>query len=166
MKRAWTVVTIALFATSCEKVPDLEVEPAYEDEYIDALEDAGPSISKEQSVYMRDKIKIYEINAGYQDSLLDGRVPGLTFKIKNEGDKTLDRVAVRAVFKDAEGNPIAEENYVPVIAGGYDPDPPLRPGYIWQNEQGTFLTAKSVPSEWDGASVSLSVTDIDFGTGN
>lgn len=120
------------------------------------------AIDREKRDYIAKNVEVYELEAQYMDSMLDGRIPGVTFKVRNKGQRTLDQVEVTIEFLDAEGKAISEEVYNPVIAGGYDSDPPLRPGHIWQNERGRFLAAKSVPSEWQSGRARASVTDIKF----
>lgn len=123
------------------------------------------AIQSEKRDYISKNMEVYELDASYMDSMLDGRIPGVTFKVRNNGKRTLDQVEVTVEFLDAEGNAISEEVYNPVIAGGYSSDPPLRPGHIWQNERGRFLSAKSVPSEWQSGRARASVTDIKFAEG-
>jgi hypothetical protein len=95
-------------------------------------------------------LEIYDVKAHYYDTVLNGRTPGVEFKIKNNGTKTLDEVKVTVYFKDAKGNTIAEEDYTPVLVSSFSlsNNKPLRPNYIWQMERGKFFDAKSVPSEW------------------
>ena len=120
----------------------------------------------EEAAYIRDHLQLYDLRAKYYESLLDGRVPGVEFKIKNNGSRTLNRVKVRVVFQDKEGKPIAEEEYNPVwvIEGGYSADDrkPLRPNYIWQDEPDKFYEAKTVPSEWQEGKATATITDIEF----
>lgn len=120
------------------------------------------AIDHEKRDYIAKNLEVYELDARYMDSLLDGRIPGVTFKVRNNGQRTLDKVEVTVEFLDAGGKAISEEIYNPVIAGGYDSQPPLRPGHIWQNERGRFLAAKSVPSEWQSGRARARVTDITF----
>lgn len=127
-----------------------------------AAEAEANAAEQEKQKYISENMEVYDLEARYMDSWLDGRIPGVTFKVRNNGDRTLDSVEVTIEFLDAEGNPIAEEVYHPVIAGGYSSDPPLRPGYIWQNERGRFYSAKAVPSEWQSGRARAFVTDIDF----
>jgi len=131
--------------------------------------DAGSTTAKpsaEEAAYIRDNLRLYDLKARYYESILDGRIPGVNFKIKNNGNRTLNRVKVRVVFQDAEGKPIAEEEYNPVLVvqGGYsaDDNKPLRPNYIWQNEPDKFLTAKKVPSEWQEGKATATITSIEF----
>ena len=120
--------------------------------------------SDQQEVdYIRDNLTIYDTTAKYYNSLLDGRIPGVEFKIKNNGNRTLSEVDVRVEFLDSAGKPIAEETYYPVLAQSYTGDStPLRPNYIWKQEQGQFYSAKSVPDEWDTGSVRTTISDIEF----
>jgi hypothetical protein len=38
----------------------------------------------------------------------------------------------------------------------------LKPGYVWELEQGKFYTAKSVPTEWRPGATEARITDLDF----
>lgn len=108
-------------------------------------------------------VELYEFQAGYFTSYLDERVPGVLFKLRNAGNRTLSKVQVTVYFYDAAGTAIAEEVYTPVLVSSYSVDSaPLRPGYIWQGEQGRFLAAKQVPSEWLAGRATARVTSIEF----
>jgi len=128
------------------------------------IDDNKPSA--EEAAYIKSNLRLYDLTSKYYDSMLDGRVPGVDFKIQNAGNRTLNRVKVRVIFQDADGKPIAEEEYSPVwvIQGGYsmNDDKPLRPNYIWQNEPDKFYSAKSVPSEWQEGKVTATISDIEF----
>lgn len=121
---------------------------------------AGDSQERE---YIDRYLRLYELDARYRTSY-SGRVPGVTFKIKNEGDRTLNRVKVRVVFYDENDQPIAEHEYTPVLVSEYasGSDTPLRPNYIWQNERNRFYAADRVPSEWASGRVTATITEIDF----
>jgi len=110
------------------------------------------------------KVKLYSFEAKYYSTYLDGRVPGVEFKLKNEGDRTLTEVEVTVYFKDASGNVIAEEDYHPVLVSEYSftNGKPLKPNYIWQLEAGKFYQAKSVPSEWQEGNAVAKITNIEF----
>lgn len=127
-------------------------------------------VSAEEAAYIRSNIRLYDFSARYYDSMLDGRVPGVDFKLKNNGTRTLNRVTVKVVFQDAQGKPIAEEEYSPVwvVENSFstDDNKPLRANYIWQNEKGQFYTAKSVPSEWAEGKATATITNIEFAPGN
>lgn len=124
----------------------------------------GPS--REEAAYIAQNLRVYDMDARYYDSVLDGRVPGVRFKIKNNGNRTLNRVTVRVVFFDANNNAIAEEEYNPVLVSSYsvgDDNTPLRPNYIWQQDPSRFMVANNVPSEWQTGRAQATITDIEFG---
>lgn len=118
-----------------------------------------------KKAYIAQQMELYDVTACYMDSLLEGTVPGVLFKIRNKGEKSLNRVEVTIYFKDRSGNVIAEEVFVPVLASEYSfsgDNKPLKPGYVWQMERGKFYAAKSVPSEWQEGSIDAAITDIEF----
>lgn len=128
---------------------------------------AGPT--QEEVRYIGQNLRLYEFEAKYYDSLLDGRVPGVDFKIKNEGDRTINSLTLKVVFFDESNEPIAEELYYPVNVGGFsmgNENSPLRPNYIWQQESDRFYTAKNVPSEWVEGRAEATIVDIEFDPAN
>jgi len=129
------------------------------------LAETEPKGEKEQrkEAYFK-RMKLYDLETRLYDTYLDERVPGVRFKLKNEGDLTLSRVEVTVYFKDATGKTIHEESFDPVSVNsfGLDNRGPLRPGYIWELERGKFYTAKSVPTEWKPGAAEARITDLDF----
>ena len=123
-----------------------------------------PDMSKTspEKQYSQDFVEIYDVKTGMYNSILDGRVPGLEFKIKNKGDKNLSEVTVTAYFKDKSGNEIYEQKYYPVSSNSFDGAKVLKAGQIWQIERGKFYTASALPSEWDGSSVMLEVSKLKY----
>jgi hypothetical protein len=125
--------------------------------------DASKSKS-EKDDYIHGKISLYEVEVKYRESALNGRIPGVTFKLKNLGDRSLDNVEVTIYFKDASGAVIFEEEFNPVLVSSFSmgDNKPLKPGYVWQMESGKFYAAKQVPSEWADGSYEAKITDIIF----
>jgi Protein of unknown function (DUF2939)/GYF domain 2 len=121
------------------------------------------ALFKKKQEYLKN-LQVYDFKARYYKSLLDGRIPGVEFKIKNNGQETLDMVKVTVYFKDAQGKTIAEEHYTPVLVSDFSlsNNTPLKPNYIWQLEHGKFYAAKSVPSEWKEGAAEIQITDIQF----
>ncbi len=119
---------------------------------------------KEKQDYIKN-VKLYDLMAKYYTTFFDKRVPGVEFKIKNKGKKTLKEVEVTVYFKDAKGNVIAEETYYPILVSDFSfgrNNKPLKPDYIWQMERGHFYKAESVPDEWKEGAVSARITNIEF----
>ena len=118
----------------------------------------------EKQTYI-DKVTLYDLEARYYQTYLEKRVPGVEFKLKNTGDRTLKKVKVTVYFKDASGSIIHEEDYLPVLVTEFSfsgENKPLKPGYIWQQKRGKFYKAESVPNEWKEGSVLAGITDIEF----
>ncbi|MWV27478.1 hypothetical protein [Aurantiacibacter rhizosphaerae] len=128
---------------------------------------SGPT--GEEAGYIQNSLRLYEFEAKYHDSMFEGRVPGVDFKIKNEGDRTINSLTLKVIFYDADDQPIAEELYYPVNVGGFsmgNEDRPLRPNYIWQQENDRFYMAKNVPTEWSEGKARATITDIEFDPAN
>lgn len=118
----------------------------------------------EKQAYIQN-VELYGFKAKYFSTYSDKRVPGVEFKLKNNGERVLRKVEVTVYFKDRTGAVIAEEEYNPVLVTKYSfggDNKPLKPNYIWQLEKGKFLTAKSVPSEWYEGQAEARITDIEF----
>ncbi len=109
-------------------------------------------------------VELYDVTARYYTTFLDERVPGVDFKVRNNGSRTLSEVEVTVYFKDARGNTVAEEDYHPVLTSSFslESSRPLKPGYIWQQERGKFYKAERVPSEWREGNIEAAITDIGF----
>ena len=118
---------------------------------------------EKEKQYIMNSLRVYDVDVRYRKSLLDGELPGFTCKIENKGNRTLTYLEVVVYFKNAIGRTIHEESFTLLWTGArIDPDSPLKPGYIWQNEKGTFLKAKSVPDEWLEGRCNVEVIDIEF----
>lgn len=119
----------------------------------------------EQQAYIRDHLTLYDLTSKYYESMLDGRVPGVEFKLKNNGERALSRVEVTVYFKDSGGSVIFDKSYSPVLVSEYSysgKNDPLKPGYIWQQERGRFYSAKDVPTEWEEGSVEAEISRVEF----
>lgn len=125
------------------------------------LEDTGKYNTTVEEEYIHNLLQVYDFKAQYFESWLDGKVPGVTFKIKNKGNRTLSEVDVTVYFKDAEGNNIAEETYYPVSDVSFDYKE-LKPNYTFQLESDRFYIAESVPEEWKSGNAEIKITQIEF----
>jgi hypothetical protein len=150
-------------------VPNIPTGPVAESHpnppVISPIVGSSPSPTAEETTYVNQNLHLYDLDARYYDSILNGRVSGVRFKIQNNGTRTLNRVTVRVVFNDAQGSPIAEQEYSPVLVSEYNFEPnngPLRPHYIWQQPPDRFFTADHVPSEWATGRATATITSIEF----
>lgn len=155
-----TTATLAQAAdTAAKKMQEERISRERED---DRRENEAEA---ERAAYIAQHILLYEVEARYMNSLLDGSVPGVTFKFKNTGTRSLDKVKVTVYFLDANGETIAEQDFHPVLVSDYSftgNNKPLKAGYVWQHEKDRFYSAKSVPSEWDEGHVIAEITEIEF----
>ncbi len=125
---------------------------------------AANSVVDEKSEYIRNNIRLYDVEVKYHATYSNTKVAGATFKLKNTGDRSLDRVEVTVYFKDSSGAIISEEDFNPVLVSSYSmgDNKPLKAGYVWQMEAEKFFAAKKVPKEWVEASFDARITDIKF----
>jgi len=109
------------------------------------------------------KIEIFEFEARIfnKSSYSDG-TPGVTFALKNNGDKTLSDVDVIVYFLDADGRPIAEKTFYPVTSGIYclTNCDPLKPNYVWRQGD-NFYSMDTLGPEWSGEAT-IEIKDIKF----
>ena len=126
---------------------------------------SGGLDSPEKQAYMG-YLDLYDFQAKFYTSIMEERVPGVEFKLRNRGDRTLKMVEATVYFKDVQGKVISEQVYHPVLVSSsffsIEPGNPLKPKYIWQIERGKFYQAKNVPSEWQEGSAVAKITDIEF----
>lgn len=116
-----------------------------------------------RKVYI-DSMDLYDVKAKYYESYFDDRSPGVTFKIKNKGKRTIYSVKVKFTFLDESNTEIFEKEIVPILVSDnsfYDSDP-LKPNYIWQNERGTYYSIDDVPDEWKEGNIKAEIVDISF----
>ena len=113
-----------------------------------------------KAAYIDEYVELYEVSAV---AGTDGLPPGVRFKLRNNGERSLDQVEVTSYFKDESGSIIMEDSYHPISVSGYSrAQKPLRPGYIWQMEGNRYHGVNRVPSEWKEGSIEMSITDIRF----
>jgi hypothetical protein len=114
---------------------------------------------REKQAYIN-KIKLYDLKARYHGTYTKKTDPGVEFKLKNIGTRTLGRVEITVYFKNKSGDTIYEKDFN--LAFSLSDQKPLKPGYIWQVGPGSFYSAKHVPEEWDEGSVTAKIADIEF----
>lgn len=115
-----------------------------------------------KAAYIDENLELYEVSSQYIKTYSNDRVAGVQFKLRNNAERTLNRVEVTVYFKDESGNVITEEDFYPVSNRSIENNKPLRPGYIWQIKSGSYYTAEHVPSEWKEGSIEVLITDVEF----
>lgn len=120
------------------------------------------SIDKDN--YIRN-VEITEFVAKRIDTYLEKDVPAIRISLKNNGNRSLDKVKVVVYFKDSNGNTIYEEYFHPVLVNQYSyrgDNKPLKSGYIKEMEKGRYYTLKSALSDWQEGNAIAEIVDIDF----
>ena len=135
-------------------------------EAINGLKESEDEIQKikEKNTYIKN-VKLYKFKAKYYETYSRKKTPGVNFKIKNEGNRTLNEVQVTIYFMDSDGSVIHETKFHPILDSTYSfgkNNAPLKPNYIWQLERGKFYSVDTVPSEWKEGAASAKVTNIEF----
>ena len=110
------------------------------------------------------KVKVSNFKALRIDTYSKKGVPAVSWKLKNEGDQSLNEVKVVVYFKDSAGKVIFEEDYHPVLVSeySYTGDKPLKPGYVWEMGKDKYYTLDSNLSDWEEGNASIVVTDLAF----
>jgi hypothetical protein len=111
------------------------------------------------------KVTITEFSAERIDTYSKKSVPAVRISLKNNGDRSLDKVKVVVYFQDKNGNTIFEEDYHPVLVSKYSfgsDNKPLKSGYVKEMEKGKYYTLDSALTDWvEGKSVAK-VVDVEF----
>jgi hypothetical protein len=110
-------------------------------------------------------VRLHAFEARYYDTGAKTGTPGVKFKIRNDGRKTLNEIEVTVYFKDKDGNTIAAIAYKPVTRNTDSPivnHQPLEQGALWQLEKGTFLPAWSVPPHWVERAAVARITGLEI----
>ncbi len=108
------------------------------------------------------KIEIFDFIATRIDTYLSKDVPAVRFAIRNNGNRSLDKVEVTVYFYDANDNAIFEKKYLPVLASSYvSNDGPLKPNYIKRQKENNYYTIDELGPEWLGKADAI-VSDLRF----
>jgi hypothetical protein len=131
----------------------------------DGLEEVNEEtrLLNEKTAYLS-QVQLYDLSGKYYSTYRHDRMPGVDFKLKNMGDRSLDEVEVTVYFEDVEGSVIHEDSFHPVLVTKYSirDSKPLKPNYVWQMEKGKFYMSKAVPEEWKEGDLTAQITDIRF----
>lgn len=117
--------------------------------------------NEDHTSYYSNQIDVLNFEAKYYESFLDGEVPGIRLRLRNNGDRVVQRVRLTVFFKDVNNNVIFEKTVTPFNSESIFEDiSPLRPGYIWQMNDDEFLRIENVPDEWQEGNVNVELTGV------
>lgn len=110
----------------------------------------GLSDLYDKAVYIRENMELLDFEAkdyqGPEDIL---PVPGITFKLRNNGDKVLDKIWVRVTFLDSLGRDVSSERMEPL----HDfwtkgQERVLRPGETWEFSENSYYRSTVTTPGW------------------
>lgn len=114
----------------------------------------------------RQMVELTLLEAKVISTYVNGDIPGVRIRVRNNGARTITRMRVRLVWTDAAGQPIGESETSPVYTEGLmRPTSPLRPGYVQEHpsERDRYTTHDDIPSElWEGGSVRMEIIELEF----
>ena len=128
---------------------------------------SDPDVPAGQSRLVAEYAQLLDIevtSARYIDTYTRGRLPGIRFRIKNEGSRPVETLMVTAYYKDADSAVVGEQDFLLVSNAGFDPTGVLRPNYSMRipGDPDRYLTAEQITDEWEPGNVEVKVKDIVF----
>lgn len=143
-----------------EEVLELDSEMVEAKKAKAEIEKEIEAFEEKRSYISNVELKEFKVGKGRRYSF-EGPQPAIFGKVVNHGNRTLRKVEVTVYFLGRDGQPIAEEDYYPVLVTEFsfgDDNKPLRPGYI---KEFGYVVGDKTPSEWSGKA-RAKITDIDF----
>ncbi len=113
-----------------------------------------------------EKISIYGAEAKRINTFLEGEKLGIRCNLKNNSNKTLNKVEVTAYFKNKSGEIIFEERWLPVLVSQYNfigNNEPLKPNRIYEMKIGNYHCLDGELRDAVLNKTEFKVTDVEFG---
>ena len=110
-------------------------------------------------------IEIDITSAKYIRTYTKGRVPGLRFRVKNNGARTIERLVVVVFFLDVNDAPIGEEEISLITNFGMFSDTGLlKSNYSMKipDDPDEYRVSPHITSEWKPGNVQLVIKEIQF----
>ena len=128
---------------------------------------SDPDVPAGQSRLVAEYAQLLDIevtSARYIDTYTSGRLPGMRFRIKNEGSRPVEKLRVTAYYKDADDTVVGEQDFNLVSNEGFDPTGVLRPNYSMRipGDPDRYLTADQITDDWEPGNVEVEIKDIVF----
>lgn len=133
---------------------------------------SGPpqsDLSPEQKAYIKN-LKIYDI----ETMPISNDEHIVTFKLKNTGTKTLQKIHLTIYFNDSSGTPIHDSMVTALadgdtqVSGRHRPHSLFKPNYIIEYRHNSKYESRGIkvspPAEWDRGSIDIQVTSLSFHT--
>lgn len=166
LKEAKKLLKDKKFEESIAKYKAIAEIPSGVDQAEQGLKEAQKEMKAftEKMAYI-DQIEITEFTAKRIDTYTNKGIPAVRIGLKNNGDKSLDKVKVVVYFHDGNGKTIFEKEYLPILVSKFSfsgDNKPLKPGYVKEMEKNRYYTLKSNLSEWVEGQATIKIVDIAF----
>ena len=124
-----------------------------------------PIVSMSAEEY-RSMISIEGLYAGRGSVGETTGMPVVWFKVRNNGNQTVERIQVHVEFLDEYGDVVFDKFLHPVHQGRESGEPvkPLEPGEQWQMSAIRYYIITGVPSSWKVGEVRADVSEVVFET--
>jgi len=143
----FTACLVSHFSTQKENL-DKQLQRTGDD-VMSQLESFAREAMKVQGDYINNYMELYETEAKYKTDESGKRNVAVRFKIKNNGDRTLEVVHVAVSFKNEADAYVAQADFYPVRPQyAQEPTEPLKPNGIWQMEESEYITIPGEPNDW------------------
>lgn len=110
------------------------------------------------------KVEISDFKAKKEEGFTGTMYPAVYFKLKNLGDKSLDKVTVRVHYLDDNGKELLFDDYEIVDATKKygDATTPLKPGYVQTPKNNSFERGSAISDDWKETNVKYEVVNVEF----
>ena len=121
----------------------------------------------DKSVYIQDQIELLDFEAKeYHADKGAAPVPGVSFRLRNNGAKTLSKIWVRVTFLDSAGREVSQEKFEPLNdfwSKGHERV--LRPGETWQFDDQAYYRSDAGggwQDGWRAGQAKAEIVDVTF----
>ncbi len=124
--------------------------------------DLADATADEAAEQYRGNVAIEDLRLTQNRSFFGDSISSLAGRVRNTGDKTLQRVRIIVYFLDDQGDAIGEKEFIPVFYRdgqiSLNPDVPLRPNYV----KDFSYSLEDAPSTWRGLGYRVELVSIEF----
>lgn len=110
------------------------------------------------------KVEISDFKAKKEEGFTGTMYPAVYFKLKNLGDKSLDKVTVRVHYLDDNGKELLFDDFEIVDATKKygDATSPLKPGYVQTPKNNSYERGSAISDDWKETNVKYEVVNVEF----
>jgi hypothetical protein len=130
-------------------------------------EESRPLTRTEKIDYIQ-QLEISDLFADRVEMVGGHKLPGISFRLRNNSDATFSSVKVKLSFFDKRQRLVHETYFHPVHDNtnfSYAIDE-LAPNEIWQMSNSRFYTPSNIPNHWESGNATVEVVDVALADSN